>query len=72
MGIVGEKVAELKKYNPKLTRQADFEDFWQTAMEELFPEKKGLKSWKIDVESPDILKEFLVGFELELEDYAYH
>ncbi len=71
MGIVGEKVAELKKYNPKLTRQADFDDFWQTAMEELFPEKKGLKSWKIDVESPDILKEFRVGFELELEDYAY-
>ncbi len=71
MGIVKETIAELKKYHPKLTRQADFEEFWQNAIEELFPEKKGLKSWKIDVESPDILQEFQVRFNLEIEEYPY-
>lgn len=71
MGIVEDKVAELKRYHPKLTRQADFEGFWQQAIEELFPEKTGSKSWRIDVESPDILQEFRVGFNLELEEYSY-
>ncbi|KUO58600.1 MAG: acetylxylan esterase [Gracilibacter sp. BRH_c7a] len=71
MGIVEEKVAELKKYRPKLTKQEDFEDFWQLAIEELFPGETGSASWKINVESQKILEEYKVRFDLELEEYPY-
>lgn len=71
MGSINDRVAELKKYHPKLTREQDFDGFWRNAMEELFPDKVGVKSWRIDIESENILKEFRVGFDLCLEEYPY-
>ena len=71
MGSIEERIAELQKYHPKLTRKFDFEGFWRTAMEELFPDETGVKSWKIDIESQDVLKEFRIGFDLTLEDFPY-
>ena len=34
MGMV-QRIAELEKYHPKLTRQRDFEEFWQNGVETL-------------------------------------
>ena len=71
MGSIEGWSAELQKYHPKLTRQSDFEDFWRTAIEEIFPDETGVKSWKIDIESQDVLKEFRVGFDLSLTELSY-
>jgi cephalosporin-C deacetylase len=71
MGIVEEKVTEFKNYKPELTRKPDFERFWQMAVEEIFPSKNGVPSWRIDVESREISEEYQVSFDLELEQYLY-
>lgn len=70
MGIVEEKVIELKKYKPDLTRKPDFERFWQLAIEEVFPNEEQ-KSWKIDTEAREISEKYEITYELALEDYSY-
>lgn len=71
MSIVQEKICQLMKYKPELTRQPDFESFWQMAVEEVFPQQSSLPSWKIDPESRSIAEEYKVSFKLELEEYKY-
>ncbi len=71
MGIVEEKMAELRNYKPDLTRRPDFEQFWQIAMEEVFPGDEGLPSWKINTESQEITEEYQVSYDLELEACTY-
>lgn len=71
MSTVEEKIAELKKYKPELTRKIDFESFWQSALEELFPGNDGLPSWKIDAESRQIAEEYQPSFDLDLEEYPH-
>lgn len=71
MGIIEEKVSELKKYKPELTRKPDFERFWEMAMEEIFPKEEGLPSWRIDTDSREIAEEYIVSYSLELEDCCY-
>jgi cephalosporin-C deacetylase len=70
MGIREQKMAELKKYRPELTRQQDFERFWLMAAEEIF-RSDGLPSWRIEPEEREIAEEFQVSFNLELADFAY-
>lgn len=63
MGITDVKTAEFKDYRPELTRQADFEMFWEETLEKVF---KNSKDKQIDAtnKSP-------VSFDLKLQDYPY-
>lgn len=71
MDIIQEKVEGLKKYKPESTRKSDFGSFWKMAVEEIFPSKNGLPSWRIDPEASEIAEEYKVAFELELQEYPY-
>jgi len=71
MGILEEKLLELGKYKPELTREPDFERFWGMAMEEIFPSDASLPSWRIHPEDGEINEEYEVSYTLDLEDCLY-
>lgn len=71
MGILEEKLTELRSYKPELTRAIDFERFWGMALEEIFPREQGAPSWRIDTEAREIAEEFEVSYTLDLEDCLY-
>ncbi|NLI91562.1 MAG: acetylxylan esterase [Peptococcaceae bacterium] len=71
MTILEEKLIELGKYKPELTRQPDFERFWEMAMEEIYPSASGIPSWRIDTEAREISEEYEVSYAFNLEDCLY-
>ncbi|MFA6808620.1 MAG: acetylxylan esterase, partial [Eubacteriales bacterium] len=72
MTIFEDKIADMKKYTPELTRQADFKDFWKIAMKELFEEKnRFVFGCENKSESFKNAKGYNVSFDFELIRYVY-
>lgn len=70
MNSVQERICELEKYKPKLTKRPDFESFWEMGLEELIP-RGSIFRWKIDHEAQKIEKDEEPSFELKLEPFNY-
>lgn len=63
MGIIENKTSELLKYKPPLTRQPDFEAFWETAVEEVSSASGELRLEEVSFPLPKVrvYKAFLEG-----------